>query len=121
MSKTRIGLGKRGEDAAAAYLIDKGYLIVSRNYRRRSGEIDIICKDGNCYVFIEVKTRQGTYFGDPIEAVTVHKQRQIRRTALDYLTRKNLLDIPVRFDVIGIMLTDGRTDITHIIDAFEAA
>lgn len=121
MSKARITIGKRGEDVAAAYLIGKGYLIVSRNYRRKSGEIDIICKDGDCYVFIEVKTRRGANFGAPVEAVTVRKQRQIWHTALDYLARNDLFGIAVRFDVIGIILADGKTEITHIVDAFEAA
>lgn len=119
MSKARISLGKRGEDAAASYLIDRGYRIISRNYRPKCGEIDIICKDGDCYVFIEVKTRQGSNFGDPVEAVTFHKQRQISRTALNYLAENDLHDKPVRFDVIGIILTNGRTEVTHIVDAFD--
>lgn len=120
MSKERISLGKQGEEAAAAYLTDKGYRIVIRNYRQKCGEIDIICKDRNCLVFVEVKTRQKSGFGHPLEAVTVHKQHQMSRTALYYLTKNQMFDTPARFDVIGIVISEGKTEITHIIDAFEA-
>ncbi|MCG6930334.1 MAG: YraN family protein [Desulfofustis sp.] len=120
MSDPRIGIGKQGEDAAAAYLIGKGYRIVARNVRQKLGEIDIVCTDGSGYVFVEVKTRRGTQFGDPLEAVTVHKRRRICRAALNFLNRNSLHETAVRFDVIGIMLTGRKAEITHIIDAFEA-
>lgn len=120
MSKSRIDLGKRGEEAAVSYLKSKGYRILSRNYRQKSGEIDIVCKDGDGYVFIEVKTRHGSKFGDPVEAVTMRKQQQIHRTAIDYLARNNLLDAPARFDVIGIIMAEDRIEISHIVNAFDA-
>ena len=119
MSKKRIGLGKRGEDAAASFLVKQGYRIISRNYRQKCGEIDIICRDGGCYVFVEVKTRQDSGFGTPAEAVTIHKQRKISLTAQAYLNRNNLHDVPVRFDVIGVMLAAEKAEITHIIAAFD--
>lgn len=121
MSNPRIGIGKRGEDAAAAYLIGKGYRIVARNVRQKLGEIDIVCRDGSGYVFIEVKTRRGTQFGEPLDAVTAHKRRRICRAALHFLATNGLHEEAVRFDVIGIMLTGRKAEITHIIDAFDAS
>ena len=121
MSRERISLGKSGEDIAVDYLQNCGYRIITRNYRRKSGEIDIICLDGDTYVFIEVKTRKTRRYGHPLEAVTRPKQRQISFTALDYLTRHGLLDSPVRFDVIALMNNETEVELTHIKDAFEAS
>ena len=119
MSKARISLGKQGEDIAALFLKDKGFEIISRNYRQKSGEIDIICFDRDTVVFVEVKTRKTTQYGDPLEAVNRRKQHQISITALDYLSRHNLLDKPARFDVVGVLISTGAPQITHIRDAFE--
>ena len=119
MSRKRISLGKQGEDIAVAYLRAKGYRIEVRNYRQRTGEIDIICKDGDTYVFVEVKTRQHCGFGHPTEAVTPRKQMQISRTALLYLTIQELHDAPVRFDVIGVISTETVPEISHVVGAFE--
>ncbi|MBT8355338.1 MAG: YraN family protein [Desulfofustis sp.] len=120
LSRKRINLGKRGEEVAAAYLRAKGYRIKARNYRQKTGEIDIICKDGDTHVFVEVKTRQHCEFGHPTEAVTRRKQMQISRTALLYLNIEELLDTPVRFDVIGVILKEWGPEISHIVGAFEA-
>lgn len=119
MSKERISLGKRGEDIAVEHLRSKGFHILARNYRRKSGEIDIICKDDDTYVFVEVKTRKDTGFGHPTEAVNSRKQLQICRTALHYLSSNNLLNQSVRFDVIGVIYDQAAPDITHIVGAFE--
>ncbi len=119
MSKKRISLGKRGEDIAVQHLRSKGFRIEARNYRQKTGEIDIICKDDDTYVFVEVKTRKHTGFGHPTEAVDSRKQRQIYRTALLYLSSNNLLDKPVRFDVIGVLCDQAIPNITHITGAFE--
>jgi len=119
LSEERISLGKRGEDIAVDYLTHKGYQIVVRNYRRKTGEIDIIVNDGDCIVFVEVKTRKTSRFGHPAEAVTKRKQNQISLTALNYLTRQNLMDAPARFNVIAVTITRTAPEITHIIGAFE--
>ncbi|MFC1832755.1 YraN family protein [Thermodesulfobacteriota bacterium] len=119
MSKKRISFGKRGEDIAVQHLRSKGFRIEARNYRQKTGEIDIICKDDDTYVFVEVKTRKNTGFGHPTEAVDSRKQGQICRTALFYLSSNNLLDKPVRFDVIGVICDQEIPDITHITGAFE--
>lgn len=121
MSKDRINLGKQGENLAADFLKKQGFNILVRNYRKKSGEIDIIARDGEWLVFIEVKTRTNVHFGQPYEAVTTKKQTQISRVALDYITRKKLHDEPARFDVISILLpTSGKADITHLPFCFEA-
>ena len=119
MSEERISLGKRGEGIAVDYLTHKGYQIIVRNYRRKTGEIDIIANDGDCIVFVEVKTRKTSRFGHPAEAVTKRKQNQISLTALNYLTHQNLMDAPVRFDVIAVTIARTAPEITHIIGAFE--
>ena len=122
MSDTRAKLGKRGEDLAAHHLKKLGFSILVRNYRQKTGEIDIIARDGNCLVFVEVKTRKTLRFGQPFEAVTPKKQAQLARVATDYLSRKKLLDQPARFDVISILLPDtGNATIEHLPNCFEPA
>ncbi len=120
MSKLRINLGKKGEDIAADYLRNKGFKIIARNYRDKFGEIDIIAKDRSTWVFVEVKTRHSIRFGLPEEAVTMTKQRQIIRVASNYLLRHQLLDEPVRFDVIAIIMKPANSEITHLAAAFES-
>ena len=121
MSKTGINLGTQGENLAAHYLKSKGFQILVRNYRQKTGEIDIIARDGQWLVFIEVKTRKSLRFGQPYEAVTLKKQSQISRIALDYITRNKLHDQLVRFDVISVLMkSDETADITHLPNCFEA-
>ncbi len=79
----------------------------------------MICKDREFFVFVEVKTRTSGAFGHPAEAVDRRKQHQISVTALDYLSRHNLLDEPARFDVVGVVIGSSGPEITHIVDAFE--
>ncbi len=121
MSKARINLGKQGEDIATTYLQTHGLIILERNYRQKSGEIDIIARDGEWLVFVEVKTRTSLRFGQPYEAVTQRKQSQISLVALDYITRKNCNNTPIRFDVVSIILpVSGTPEITHLPSCFEA-
>ncbi len=121
LSKTGISLGKRGEDLACSYLKRHGLKIIQRNYRQKSGEIDIVCRDQSYIVFVEVKTRKSLRYGLPYEAVTQKKQAQISRVALDYLTRHKCLNHAVRFDVVSIVVTgDGNADIEHLRDCFDA-
>ncbi len=119
MSHERINLGRAGEEAAVAYLTGKGYRIIARNFRRKTGEIDIIAQDSETYVFIEVKTRHNSRFGDPAEAVTRRKQRQISRAALGYLNYYNLDDVDARFDVITVLGGAKKWKINHIVSAFD--
>ena len=117
-------LGQRGEDLAAAYLLDAGYRIVERNYRNHYGEIDIIAfslaQKTKTLVFVEVKTRKNTLFSYPSEAVTPKKQIQISKVALEYLAKNKLTEIAARFDVVAVILPDnGPPQIDLIENAFD--
>lgn len=116
------GTGERGEDQAAAYLLRSGWQIIERNFRCKGGEVDIVAREGNCLVFVEVKTRKSLAYGTPQHAVTPFKQRQISKAALTWLTKHRQEDAPARFDVIAIVL-DGayRLQLEHIRNAFELA
>ncbi len=113
---SRKETGRSGEDAAVRYLEQQGYSIIERNYRLRIGEVDIIARDGEYLVFIEVKTRRGRNFGSPFEAVDARKQRQICKVALSYLHGK---EIPVRFDVVAVHLDRRGFRVELLKDAFE--
>jgi putative endonuclease len=112
-------LGDRGERAAARYLRRKGMRVIVRGYRTRLGEIDLIARDGDTLVFVEVKSRRQ---GVPAEAVTPEKQRRITLAALHFLRKHGLLDVRSRFDIVAIVWPDERGEprIAHIPDAFEA-
>lgn len=110
-------IGNHYEDIAADYLKSRGYKILSRNYRNRYGEIDIIAMYEQTLVYCECKYRSGERYGDPIDAVDERKQKKICRTALYHYSKfgydKNM---PCRFDVIGIY---GDDIIRHVENAFE--
>ena len=121
MSEGRQHLGKKGENLASDFLKARGYTILSRNYRRRSGEIDIIAMEGDYLVFIEVKTRRGTSHGHPLEAITARKQRQISKVAQCYLAENNLFDKEARFDVVSVVMSkSNQAQIEIITNAFDA-
>ena len=105
MDRSRLKVAKIGESLAVKHLKARGYRILAQNYRARRGEIDLIARDGEFIVFVEVKTRRSLKFGLPQAAVTLQKQRQISKVALAYLQSRNLLDAPCRFDVIAIHLS----------------
>ncbi|VAX32694.1 Endonuclease [hydrothermal vent metagenome] len=111
--------GKEGEVFAVKYLKKKGYSILASNYQTPIGEIDIVARDGDTIVFVEVKTRQSLLYGYPFEAVTWRKRERLKRLALYYLKVHSMLGASGRFDVIGLYLRDGTYQIQHIIDAFE--
>ncbi|MDA3903996.1 MAG: YraN family protein [Desulfuromusa sp.] len=119
MSEARLALGAWGEDQAVVYLRKQGMKILERNFRTPVGEIDIIAKNKSCLAFIEVKTRRGTTFGTPQEAVGQRKQRQIIRTAQWYLQNNNVGKLQPRFDVVAILCQgDATAQITYLINAF---
>jgi len=95
--------GVEGEALAAAFLIKQGYRILEQNYRSASGEIDIIAREGETLVFVEVKTRSSLRFGPPQGAVDVRKQAKITQVALSYLSEKNSALSDCRFDVVAIL------------------
>jgi putative endonuclease len=112
-------LGKKGEDLALRFLKKRGYRIIEQNYVCKMGEMDIIAKEKDTLVFIEVKTRTSMDFGPPQLAVTQFKQRQMSKVALCFLKEKNLEDVKARFDVVAILLTPKREEIELIRDAFD--
>jgi len=119
-SKQNIYIGKTGEELAASLLVKNGYKILSRNYKIKLGEIDIVAKDKDTLVFVEVKTRLSDSFGLPCEAVSKFKQRQISRVAVAYLQKNNLLDEYARFDVVSVLFSRcGRHKLELIKNAFE--
>jgi putative endonuclease len=113
-------IGTEGEDLAVRFLKkEKGYKIITRNYKTLIGEIDIIAKDGDTIVFIEVKTRTDDAFGYPFEAVNKRKKQKLKNLALLYLKNQGK-ESPVRFDVLSILcMENGLKEIEHIKDAFE--
>lgn len=109
-------IGNFGEDVACEFLKNKGYFVLQRNFRCKSGEIDIICVKDGCTVFVEVKTRKSDVFGRASEFVDFRKQEKIRRAAL-YFIKDDCADM--RFDIVEIYHSGGVvTEINHIEDAF---
>ncbi len=118
IAKMNKELGAWGEKLAAEYLKEKGYKVLKQNFRTRYGELDLICEKGDTIVFVEVKTRRSTYFGSPEEAVTPRKMGNIKKTAILYLKTSPRFYPEISFDVISILLEDGRSKISHIKNAF---
>jgi len=109
MTLKKKEIGAKGEDIAVSYLKSRGYRILERNYRISFGEIDIIAEQGGHLVFIEVKTRSDNLFGSPFESVTVPKQRQLSKVALQYMCKLGCHNRPARFDVVGIRLKKANS------------
>jgi len=109
--------GNKGEDIAADYLKKKGYTILHRNYNPPLGEADIVAKDKNIIVFVEVKARSSDAFGQPFEAVNHRKQEKLKKIALYYL-KHNKIELPVRFDIVSIISRNGKAEVNHIPEAF---
>jgi putative endonuclease len=112
-------LGKKGEEVAIRFLKKNGYQVIKRNYVCKMGEIDIIAKEKDTLVFIEVKTRTSTTFGPPQLAVNPKKQSQMSKVALNFLKEKKLEDVKARFDVVAILLGSKGAEIELIKDAFD--
>lgn len=113
--------GKKSERLAAEYLKRMGYRILETNYRSPVGEIDIVARDRDTLVFVEVKARSSHRFGSPKGAVTPAKQRKIAMTALDYIKRSGQENRRARFDVVAIDTASGKPDIEVVKNAFALA
>jgi putative endonuclease len=103
----RQGLGRTGEHLAANALMEDGYRILERNFRCRHGEIDLVAEHEQDLVFVEVKTRRGTGYGRPEEAVTLPKQRKIIEVASYYLDLHSCPERSWRIDVVAVQLSTG--------------
>ena len=109
--------GKRSEIIAAEYLKKKKYKILEVNYKNNIGEVDVIAKDKDYTVFVEVKSRTSQKFGHPFEAIDEEKQRKIHAVASLYMVKNHKYGTKCRFDAISISGLEDP-EITHIIDAF---
>ena len=116
----RQEFGKIGENVACAELERRGYAILARRYRTRFGEIDIVARDGETTVFVEVKARAGDAFGGGAAAVTRRKQHRITQMAVDYLARHQLQDRACRFDVVTVDAVDGGPRVEVYPGAFDS-
>lgn len=111
-------LGDYGEKVASKFLIDMGYTIIAKKFFTRFGEIDIIAKDKNEYVFIEVKTRTTAFYGAPAEAININKQKHILKSSRYFVYKYNLENEYIRFDIIEIYINSEKNNINHIKNVF---
>ncbi len=107
MTAKSIERGIEGEDLAVSALEKSRYKIVERNYRTRAGEIDIVAREGECLVFVEVRTRASIEYGWPQETVIARKQKKLCRAARWYLQKNRIEDVPCRFDVVAIVMNEA--------------
>ena len=117
--------GQRGEDLAAEFLERQGLVVMERNYRFERAEVDLVCfepaeryESGGMLVFVEVKTRRGTGFGLPEEAISAAKRRNISHAARAFLYERQLEGSPCRFDVVSILMDGDAPQVRHIRNAF---
>ncbi|UMZ73342.1 YraN family protein [Natranaerofaba carboxydovora] len=117
MGGGNIRKGKIGEELAEKLLKKQGYLVLEKNFRTRTGEIDIICKENDTIVFVEVKTRQDLNFGLPEEAVDFRKMAKIKKVANIYISRLSTIhpnkNYDFRFDVVSVIL-DSKENLKSI-------
>jgi len=110
--------GKEGEEIARQYLRKNGLTILQANYRCKRAEVDIVAEEGEILVFCEVKMRTTDRFGAPEYAITLKKQRQVRKAALVYLAEHNIRERACRFDVVAIEQYGTAMEIRHLRSAF---
>jgi putative endonuclease len=120
MSTVSLDLGRRGEEAAADYLTAAGLVVLSRNWRSREGELDLVATDGDCLIVCEVKSRSSPDFGQPAEFVDRRKAMRIQRATYAWLRRYRVGRwCPIRFDIVAIVWPpDGEPQIEHLRGAF---
>jgi putative endonuclease len=116
---TKDVLGRRGEQLAVDFLIDRGLRVLARNWRCPEGELDVVAAEGPVLIVCEVKTRSGLGFGEPAEAVTARKAARIRRVTQAWLAERGSGWPEVRFDVLAVLLPPGgRATVQHYRAAF---
>jgi len=117
-----LRLGELGETAARKHLQTLGFKFLTANFRDRHGEIDLVFRDDQTLVFVEVKTRSSEEWTRPADAVNRRKQQRLRRAADAYLRKIGYPEVCYRFDIIEVLLSEGRVrEIRHLPDAFPAA
>ena len=122
MTRERLALGNFGEQLALKKIKRLGYKKIIRNYRCPLGEVDLIARDGDTLVFIEIKTRKGKSIGYAKEAVDARKRRQLSKAALAYMKSNDCVDAKARFDVVAINLKGNSAPQIEVVkNAFELA
>lgn len=117
--RTPTDIGKRAEDQAAGYLEKRGMKLLSRNYRCRNGELDLVMQDRDVLVFVEVRYRANARFGSAAESVDLHKQRRLAAAANHYLQCHSATNRPCRFDVVAITESKGENVVEWLRNAIE--
>ena len=125
MTQTKAqALGALGERIAARWLVRDGWQVVDRRWRSGRRDLDLVAIRDNVVAFVEVKTRQSTWSGQPVEAVNWRKQRELTRSAQAWMDQRGTMVAPVeavfRFDVVGIVASRNRVGIRHVESAFPA-
>jgi len=120
-SPDRKKLGRASEEAAALFIRNNGLRILVQNYRCRYGEIDIVARDGECLVFVEVRSSRGNHFANPKESIGTKKRRTLSKVALNYLKEKGLIESRSRFDVVTVIGLGAEARFEWMKNAFEAA
>lgn len=118
MTDESRALGAAGEALAADWLADRGWDVVARRFRSGHRDLDLVARRGGVVAFVEVKARRGTRFGDPVEAVGWRKRRELLRSAQVWMDRHGRPGEAYRFDVIGVLVSDGRVRVRHVENAF---
>jgi len=119
MKQTSTELGREAETFAAKMLVKHGLQLIDKNVNFRVGELDLIMKDKNSLVFVEVKRRNSNKFGGALGSITAVKQKRLTKAALAYLQRKKLMDkVPCRFDLVAVTDTNGQLEAQWIKDIF---
>ncbi|MBM7772851.1 putative endonuclease [Actinokineospora baliensis] len=114
-----LRVGALGEDIAARYLTTSGLVVLARNWRCELGELDVICGDDGRLVVCEVKTRTGTHYGGPAEAVTDEKARRVRALARRWRLDNGIGPVEIRFDIVSVLLPrDGEHSVRHLRGVF---
>lgn len=120
--KTTRAIGKEIEDRVCNYLEKRGMKLIETNYQSHRGEIDLIMKDGEFIVFVEVRYRKRRDYGEAVATISRNKQQRIIRTAICYLQKENLFDkAPCRFDVVAVQSVENKLNIEWIKSAFDAS
>jgi putative endonuclease len=108
-------VGAYGEQVAVTHLLERGFVVLARNWRCELGEIDIVARDGDCLVVVEVKTRRSLRFGPPAEAVTAAKMARLRRLTARWITESGLHPPRVRIDVVAVLpQRSGAAKVDHV-------
>lgn len=115
----RTRFGNKGEKIVAQFLKKQNFKIVEQNFRTKFGEIDIIAKKDEVLAFIEVKTRKNEYFPTSM-VVNYSKQKKIINTAKYFISKNNIFDMVFRFDIATVVITENKTEIKHLKDAFRS-